>query len=148
MSAYDNLIVQLSNMRQLLTTATTMYQQYTAVQRNQGSDLQYLTELSEKEMALQKELDVAKHTAETYDREFQDRRRNPRPLGLFERAGLKTTQDWALFLLYVSIGSLFLAAIVVVLVSETEQKGVMIGAILATAVIVGLGVTSVLLRFA
>lgn len=85
--------------------------------------------------------------ADTFDREYQDRLE----LGLggasfWQRRGLATLQDWALFLFYVSYGLVFLMVFLYTMkFSKTRGRAAVV--LLAVFAILGVMITGILLRF-
>lgn len=84
---------------------------------------------------------------ETYDREFLDRTRNPRPKGFFYRMGLRTTEDCVFAYFFFSYCVFFFLLLIIVLIySDKKIRGFII--VIGAALIFGFVSLFLLYRYA
>ncbi len=131
---------------QMLADTKAIYDTYKLQRRNMVHETTQIQTLEANKSQLHAEHSKLQKSADAYNREFQDRLASPRAKGLFERIGLRTIQDWVLFLFYASLACTTLLFMIHA-VRSSESKLKTFGMTLVGAVILMFGITSVLLRF-
>lgn len=131
---------------QMLADVKTIYDTYSQQVRNATRETTHIEELRATKANLEAERAKLHKSANAYNREFQDRLDSPPPKGLFERIGLRTIQDWVLFLFYTSLACVVLLFMIYSL-KKSESKLKTLAMTIAGSIILVFGITSVLLRF-
>ena len=128
------------------TTATNLFQQYTAGQTASASLMSQSSVLKAELDSLNTKLANIKKAGDTYDREFIDRSAGKNNMGFFRRRGITTLQDWLLFFFFLSYAIICIMVIVYSTAMST-QKALTFGMTLSLSLIVGVMMSAVVMRF-
>lgn len=130
------------------TTAVNLKNQHAMVSGSQQTNLQVANALQAQQTALRSELVNIQKSADTYDREFLDRRANGEgTLGPLAIRGFSTTQDFVLAGFFVSyvLASL---SLLIYIVYSSNQKGLMALLVLFMSVVFGVFISLTIIRYA
>ncbi len=116
------------------------------MQQAQSSSTDKKVALDSELTSLKSQLASIRKSAETYDREFLDRKQAGEGVATrWRRWGISTVQDWSLAAFFASYALACLTAILYAVMYAPEKK-MAIGTIILAAVVLGIFIATMLLR--
>jgi Flp pilus assembly protein TadB len=122
----------LENITSLLIGLPNQYSMYSSQSLSTGSYSKESANLQEQIQDLNLKIQDLDRQEETYDREFLDRKNNPPTVGLFNKMGLRTTEDWVIAYFFFSYFVFVLLCLINVLIYSTKK-------VFASAAVIGVG---------
>jgi hypothetical protein len=133
-------------LKNTLTTANDLYVGFKSMQQAQSSSTDKKVALDSELTSLKSQLASIRKSAETYDREFLDRKQAGEGVATrWRRWGISTVQDWSLAAFFASYALACLTAILYAVMYAPEKK-MAIGTIILAAVVLGIFIATMLLR--
>jgi hypothetical protein len=110
-----------STVDELFIKLPTQYGEYTTLMNKYSNDVQESATLDEQIQELNTKLNEINRQEEVYDREFIDRKSNPRKNGVLYNLGLRTTEDFVLTYFFFSYVIFVLMILITVLMYSTKK---------------------------